>query len=65
MLRIDANIPTPPPLPYEGAAYKENVRPMTLEEFHAMIDRSEEDIRAGRTISQEEVEKRIASWFSL
>jgi hypothetical protein len=42
----------------------ENIQPMTLEEFYAMIDRAEEDIRAGRTISQEEMEKRVASWFS-
>jgi hypothetical protein len=39
-------------------------RPMSMEEFHAMIDRSEEDIRAGRTTPHSEVKKLIATWIS-
>jgi hypothetical protein len=38
-------------------------RPMTMEEFNAKIDRSLEDIRAGRTVPHEEVFKKYAQWL--
>jgi hypothetical protein len=38
--------------------------PRTIEELNASIERSLEDIKAGRTISLEELEKEIESWYS-
>ena len=38
------------------------LRRMTMEEFNAEIDISLADAREGRTISHEEMGKRIASW---
>ena len=35
---------------------------MTIEEYRAMAERAIVDAEAGRTISQSEMEKRIASW---
>jgi predicted transcriptional regulator len=43
---------------------EEDIQPYTKEELNAMLDRSLEDIRAGRTVSHEEVKKRIAAWLS-
>jgi hypothetical protein len=42
----------------------DDVQPLTVEELNAFIDRSEESIRAGRTVSHEEVKKRISAWLS-
>lgn len=44
------------------AAIGEDITPMTTEEYHARIDRSLADIRSGRTVSQEEIDKRLAGW---
>jgi predicted transcriptional regulator len=41
---------------------KENINPMSLEEFYASIERAEEDIKFGRVYTQEEVEKESESW---
>jgi hypothetical protein len=37
-------------------------RPMTMAEINERIDRSLEDFSAGRTISQEDLEKEILTW---
>lgn len=37
---------------------KSELKPYTIEEIHAMIDESEADIAAGRTISHEEMMRR-------
>jgi hypothetical protein len=50
--------------PLEGRPWSNEFRPMTMDEYRARIDRSIEDYHAGRVISQEEMEKRVASWFS-
>ena len=39
----------------EHAEKEETLKPYTIEEIHAMIDESEADIAAGRTISHEEM----------
>lgn len=38
------------------------LRRMTIEEYRAMAERAVTDAEAGRTISQSEMEKRVASW---
>ena len=38
------------------------LRRMTIEEYRAMAERSVVDAETGRTISQSEMEKRVASW---
>lgn len=35
---------------------------MTIKEYRAMAERAIADVEAGRTISQSEMEKRVASW---
>ncbi|MDR2912205.1 MAG: hypothetical protein LBV38_02735 [Alistipes sp.] len=40
----------------------ETIQPMTLEEYHAEIDRSLEDYRAGRVISHEELKNEMNRW---
>jgi hypothetical protein len=41
----------------------EYFRPMSLEEFYARINQSEEDIRAGRVIPHAEVFKKYEQWL--
>jgi len=41
---------------------KENINPMTMEEFYASIDRAEKDIKSGKIYTQEEVEKEAKNW---
>ena len=43
-------------------APKKALRRMTMDEFYAEIDAAEEAIAQGRTIAQEDMEKRVASW---
>ena len=38
------------------------LRRMTIEEYRAMAERAIADAEAGRTISQSEMEKRVALW---
>lgn len=45
-----------------AAARQKEIVPMTMEEYRAEIERSLEDIRAGRVISQEELEKEMQTW---
>jgi hypothetical protein len=44
------------------AKVKEEIRPMTMEEFNADIDRAMEDYHAGRYITSAELKKQMASW---
>jgi hypothetical protein len=41
---------------------KEYLRPMTMEEYRAKIARAMADIDAGRTITTEELRKKVATW---
>ena len=45
-----------------AAKREKEIVPMTMEEYHDMIDEAEEDFRAGRVVSHEEMGKRIAAW---
>ncbi len=40
----------------------ENIKPMTVKEFYASIERAEEDIKSGRIYTQAEVEKESENW---
>lgn len=42
--------------------YESDLKPMSLKEFYTMIEESEEDIRAGRVISQQDLEKESEQW---
>jgi len=41
---------------------KEDIKPMSLDEFYASIDRAEEDIRSGKLYSQQEAENESKNW---
>ena len=41
---------------------KEKVKPMSLEEFYASIDKAETDIKSGKIYSQQEAEKESENW---
>jgi len=41
---------------------KEKVKPMSLEEFYASIDKAEKDIKSGKIYSQQEAEKESENW---
>ncbi len=41
---------------------KEKVKPMSLEEFYASIDRAENDIKTGTLCSHQEAEKESENW---
>jgi hypothetical protein len=42
--------------------YDRELKPMSLNEFHEMIDQAKQDKANGRVVSQEELKKRIKSW---
>ena len=41
---------------------RKELKPFTLDEFYAILDKAEDDIINGRVISNEELEKEIALW---
>jgi len=43
-------------------AYQRLLKPMSLNDFHEMIIRSQKDVDEGRTTSQEDLVKKIKSW---
>ena len=43
-------------------SHEKNLKPMSLDEFHDMINRSNQDSVAGRVISHEELRKKVKSW---
>ena len=46
----------------KSATRREEIVPMTMEEYRAMIDQSLEAIRDGRVISQEDLEREMETW---
>ena len=38
------------------------LKPMSLNEFHEMIDQAKDDKAKGRVVSHEDIKKRIKSW---
>ena len=41
---------------------KENIKPMSLEEFYASIDRAEKDIKSGKLIPHHDAENESENW---
>jgi hypothetical protein len=42
--------------------YERDLKPMSLKEFHDMIDQAKQDKANGRVISHEELKKRVKTW---
>ncbi|OFX32623.1 MAG: hypothetical protein A2X08_08795 [Bacteroidetes bacterium GWA2_32_17] len=40
----------------------DNIKPFTINEFYASIDRAEKDIKSGKIHTQDEVEKNSKNW---
>ena len=43
-------------------SHERNLKPMSIDEFHAMIDQAKQDSEAGRVISHEELKKKVKTW---
>ncbi len=43
-------------------SHDRNLQPMSLNEFHDMIDQAKSDSEAGRVISHQELKKKVKSW---
>lgn len=39
-----------------------NLKPMTVNDFHEMIDQAKRDSDAGRVISHQELKKKVKTW---
>lgn len=47
----------------QAKANDKRFSPMSIKEFHARIEKSLEDSKAGRLISQEELDKEMKDWI--
>ena len=43
-------------------SHNKNLKPMSLTEFHEMIDQAKQDSDAGRVISHQELKKKVETW---
>lgn len=43
-------------------SHDRNLKPMSLNEFHEMIDQAKMDSDAGRVISHQELKKKVKTW---
>lgn len=43
-------------------SHENNLKPMSLDDFHDMIMQSNQDSEAGRVISHEELRKKVRKW---
>ena len=43
-------------------SHERNLKPMSINEFHEMIDQAKQDSEAGRVISHEELKKKVKTW---
>ena len=43
-------------------SHESNLKPMSVNEFHDMIDKAKQDSEAGRVISHQELKKKVRSW---
>jgi hypothetical protein len=43
-------------------SHERNLKPMSINEFHEMIDQAKQDSEAGRVIAHEELKKKVKTW---
>lgn len=43
-------------------SHERNLKPLSLNEFHEMIDHAKRDIDAGRVISHQDLKKKLKTW---
>jgi hypothetical protein len=43
-------------------SHERNLKPMSLTEFHEMIDQAKSDSDAGRVISHQDLKKKVKTW---
>ena len=43
-------------------SHERNFKPMSVNEFHKMIDQSKRDSDSGRVISHEELKRKVKTW---
>jgi len=43
-------------------SHERNLKPMSINEFHEMIDQAKQDSDEGRVISHEELKKKVKTW---
>jgi hypothetical protein len=43
-------------------SHERNLKPMSMNEFHEMIDQAKRDSDAGRVISHQELKKKVKIW---
>ncbi len=44
------------------ASHEKSLKPMSMNEFHEMIDQAKQDSDAGRVITHQELKKKAKSW---
>jgi len=44
------------------ASHDRNLKPMSLDEFHEMIDQAKRESDAGQVISHQELKKKVKTW---
>ena len=44
------------------ASHEKSLKPMSMNEFHEMIDQAKQDSDAGRVITNQELKKKAKSW---
>jgi hypothetical protein len=43
-------------------SHERNLKPMSIDEFHEMIDQAKQDSEEGRVIAHEELKKKVKTW---
>jgi hypothetical protein len=43
-------------------SHERNLKPMSINEFHEMIDQAKQDSEEGRVIAHEELKKKVKTW---
>ena len=43
-------------------SHEKNLKPMSINEFHEMIDQAKQDSESGRVISHEGLKKKVKTW---
>jgi len=43
-------------------SHEQNLKPMSMDEFHEMINQAKRDSETGRVISHQELKKKVKTW---